>query len=169
VISLLQLIDKNTPHILFSLGILLLLVIIFQVIIIKKIIDNTHRYRDFMRGTTRANLEEHLFQYSRSVKDVERKIKELEYNQAEITRVLRNCIQNVGLIRFNAYDDMGGELSFALAVLNSSGDGVVLSGLYGRNDSRVYAKPIEKGESSYPLSEEEESAIENAISKRRII
>lgn len=146
-----------------------MVMVIFQIIIIKKLNATSRRYREFMRGTTRANLEEHLFQYSRSVKEVEKKIEELGYNQTEMVQVLRNCIQNVGLIRFNAYDDIGGELSFSLAILNSAGNGVVVSAIHGRNDSRVYAKPVEGGTSTHPLSIEEEMAIDDAVSKKHII
>lgn len=58
-------------------------------------------------------------------------------------RVLARCLQ-VGLVRYDAFPDMGGGQSFSIALLNEAGDGLVLSGLYSRHDLRVYAKPVEK-------------------------
>ena len=58
---------------------------------------------------------------------------------------------------------MGGKQSFALALLDCKGDGVVLSSLYGREESRVYAKPVKGGLSEYTLSKEEEAAVQQAL------
>jgi len=72
-------------------------------------------------------------------------------------------IQHVGLVRFNAFPDMGSDLSFALALLNRKMDGVVLCCLVGRDDCRIYAKNVVGGKSSYPLSDEEKEAIKKAL------
>jgi hypothetical protein len=60
---------------------------------------------------------------------------------------------------------MGGDLSFSLALLDKNGDGIVLTGLFSRNSSSVYAKPITDGSSTYPLSQEEIQAIQKAMAK----
>jgi hypothetical protein len=80
-------------------------------------------------------------------------------NLAREERHLQNC----GLVRFQAFENTGGDLSFALALLDGSGSGVVLSSLFGRDESRVYCKPVEEGKSTYVLSKEEQKAIEIAI------
>lgn len=69
---------------------------------------------------------------------------------------------NVGVVRFNAYHDTGGDYSFAVALVDSGGDGVVLSGLYHRDQCRVYAKPVRGWTSSYTLTDEELQAIDNS-------
>ena len=56
------------------------------------------------------------------------------------------CVQRVGMARFDAFDDVGGEQSFALALLDANNTGVVVTSLYGRQDCRVYIKGINKGE-----------------------
>lgn len=71
-------------------------------------------------------------------------------------------IRRVGLVRYNPFSDAGGDQSFALALLTADGNGIVISSLYGREINRVYAKPIEKGVSTYQLSDEEKQAIQNA-------
>jgi hypothetical protein len=74
-----------------------------------------------------------------------------------------HAVQCVGLVRFDAFEDLGGMLSFAVAMLDQTGSGVVLSSINGRNETRIYAKPIERGSSRINLSGEEEEAIRRAL------
>jgi hypothetical protein len=69
----------------------------------------------------------------------------------------------VGLVRYDAFDDMGGHLSFSAALLDAAGNGVVITSINGRQDTRCYAKPVRGGESEYNLSAEEEAAIRQAL------
>jgi hypothetical protein len=71
--------------------------------------------------------------------------------------------QSVGLVRFNPFTDMGGDQSFALAILDSYGDGFVMSSLHGRTATRVYAKTVRRGQPTQTVSTEEMSAIEQAM------
>jgi hypothetical protein len=75
---------------------------------------------------------------------------------------LRRSLQRLGLVRFNAFEGLGGEQSFAIALLDDDGAGFVLSSLQGRGESRLYAKPVEKWDSTYNLSVEEKEAIGRA-------
>jgi len=72
------------------------------------------------------------------------------------------------LLRFRAFEDIGSDLSFAFALLNQQGSGVVLSSIYNREESRVYAKPIEEGQSTYPLTDEEKQVINKAMQGEKI-
>jgi len=80
-----------------------------------------------------------------------------------VEKAAKKSIRKVGLLRFNAFHDMGGELSFSLALLDDKGDGFVISSIYGRDDARTYAKPVKEGRSTYNLSGEEEKAILMAL------
>ena len=71
-------------------------------------------------------------------------------------------VQRIGLVRFDAFPDVGGEQSFALALLDREMNGVVISNLYSRSDSRVYAKEVTGGRSQHALSDEELEAIRRA-------
>ncbi len=75
-------------------------------------------------------------------------------------------VQHIGVVRFNPFADKGGDQSFAVALLDDQANGVVLNGLHSRNDTRVYAKPIVGGTSTYPLTGEEKEAISRALGKR---
>ncbi|MFQ3611404.1 MAG: DUF4446 family protein, partial [Fimbriimonadales bacterium] len=73
-----------------------------------------------------------------------------------------HCLQRVGMVRYDAFPDIGGHQSFALAVMDEHGDGVVLSGIHSRQEMRVYAKPLQSHSSPIGLSEEEKQAIREA-------
>ncbi len=80
----------------------------------------------------------------------------------EVARRLESAVQRVGVVRFNAFPDVGGGQSFAIALLDAHGDGVVISSIHGRSENRIYAKPLKRWDSTYALSEEEKQAIAKA-------
>jgi hypothetical protein len=69
-------------------------------------------------------------------------------------------------VRFDAFEDMGGHLSFSAALLDAHGDGVVLTSINGRRETRIYAKPVSAAQSQYNLSDEEQEAIRRALAPR---
>jgi hypothetical protein len=80
----------------------------------------------------------------------------------QIEDALAHTVQGVGLVRFRAFEDTGGDQSFALALADGEGNGIVMSALYGRGKTRVYAKPVQSWLSPRPLGEEEEQALAEA-------
>lgn len=96
--------------------------------------------------------------------------KELEVIGREVERLSHDShfyIQKVGLVRFNPFNDTGGDQSFILALVDKENSGVVVSGLHTRNGTRWYAKKIENGKGvEYQLSEDEERAIKSATRKQ---
>ena len=102
------------------------------------------------------------------------KVERVEKQNIEIAKFIEQLdkdfeksIQKVGIIRYNAYKDTGSDLSFTLALLDENNNGVVLNGIYSREMSNIYAKPIENGKSTYTLSDEEQKAIERAINSTK--
>ena len=83
-------------------------------------------------------------------------------HRAEPAPAGSRALQHVGVVRFNPYHDTGGDYSFAVALLDAGGDGVVLTGLYHRDRCRVYAKQVRAGEAEQTLTEEERQAIDQA-------
>jgi len=82
-----------------------------------------------------------------------------------IEKKLSSVLQHVAMVRFNAFDNEGSGLSFALAVMDDNGDGFVITSLFGREQTRTYAKQIAAGKPSHPLSPEEEEAIRKAMGR----
>jgi hypothetical protein len=85
----------------------------------------------------------------------------------ELRELSRHAVSRVGMVRYDAFDDMGGRLSFSAALLDERGDGVVVSAINGRTDTRIYAKPVGGFASRHNLSGEEQTAIERARSSAR--
>jgi hypothetical protein len=81
----------------------------------------------------------------------------------ELDAISKRAVQKVGVVRFSAFQDTGGDQSFAIALLDSQGSGIVLSSLHSRADTRVFAKAVQAGRSRYPLSDEEQDAIRKAL------
>ncbi len=98
------------------------------------------------------------------IEEVEKNFSALREEIKEIKEKQLETLQKVGFIRFDAFKDIGGELSFSLALLNGKNEGVVISSLHGREGSRVYGKTIKDGSSGFPLSDEEKEAINRALS-----
>lgn len=120
------------------------------------------KYVKFMNGLSGANIENVLDDCIDKVNSVIEKNKEIEYQINTVERKMYYCVQKVGIIRYNAFDNVGSDLSFSIALLNNNDDGLVLSGLYSRDSSLTYAKPVIGSKSKYALSAEELKAIDTA-------
>ena len=90
----------------------------------------------------------------------------LEAEQRRQAEVLLSTIRRIGLVRYDAFEDMGGHLSFSAALLDDQGTGLVMTSINGRQDTRCYAKPVESGASRHNLSDEEQEAVRQALSSR---
>ncbi len=120
------------------------------------------RYKKFMSGLSDRNIEELLETCLNTTNSVSTKNREIELKINNIERRLLQCIQKVGIVRFNAFDNVGSDLSFAIALLDNNDSGVVISGIYARESSSTYSKPVVSGKSKYTLSAEEIQAIDIA-------
>lgn len=88
-------------------------------------------------------------------------------NTEHLRELLRGAVSKVGIVRYDAFADMGGALSFSAALLDEHGHGVVISAINGRSETRCYAKPVVAGDSEHNLSQEEVAAVDEALSGRR--
>jgi hypothetical protein len=122
--------------------------------------------RILTRGMTDNTLQEILAQHFVRVDGLEDRIANNERNIDILHNNELEAIQRVGMIRYDAFSDMGGELSFALALLNDHGDGIVISTITGRADNRTYAKHVRGGRPAIQPSAEETAAIKQAMSGR---
>jgi len=119
--------------------------------------------RIFLRGKKVIDVEEVVESQTKIIKEIKKDIKTLSQWNSELQKISDISITKVGVVRFNPFKDTGGDQSFAIALLDSNNNGLVLSSLYTREGTRVYTKPIEKEISNYNLSDEEKEAIEKAI------
>ena len=147
--------------ILLFVNIVLFFMVIISNIKIKNIQKNSN---EFMRklGNGR-DIGEDLNRYMDRVTDLESGISETNVYCRQLENKMKNCIQKVGIVRYNAYRDAGKDLSFAVALLDEKDNGVVFNGIYSREMSNIYAKPIVNGKSRYTMTDEENEALLKAI------
>jgi hypothetical protein len=128
------------------------------------------KYNKFMSGLGEGNIEQLLESCLEKINDINLKEKELENQINSIERNLLQCVQKIGVVRYNAFENVGSDLSFSIALLDNSDSGVILSGIYARDSSLTYAKPVLSGKSKYALSAEEIQALEMArkVSRERL-
>ena len=119
-------------------------------------------YRRLAKGSSKENLEKILGKILDNQEFSSGEIKKIWASLAKIERADTFHIQRIGLVKFNPYNETGGAQSFSLAILDGSVSGIVVTGLHGRDRTRVYVKPIKSGKSSLELSGEEKKAIAEA-------
>ena len=147
--------------ILFLLNIILLICSIISNVRIKNIRKSS---KEFMRKLGNGkDLGEDLNRYMDRVSNLERELGDTNMVCKQLKKELNTCIKKVGLVKYDAYKDSTNRLSFALALLNQNNDGVVLNGIYSREMSNIYAKPIENGKSKLNMTQEEQDAVYKAI------
>ena len=124
------------------------------------------RYHALMGQSTAQGLEERLMENKQLLEAAIAGFKEMERKCANIEQQTPGYLQRVGMVRYNAFPEVGSDLSYSVALLDGNGDGVVVSGIYGRDETRTFAKPIKRGQSTYRLTQEEEKAIMLAHSNK---
>lgn len=120
-------------------------------------------YKKMARLLEGGTLEDHINKLERLYRDQQGAIGKNAGGIAAIEQHISKFPHRFHLLRYNAFEKTGSDLSFSLALLDDSADGLVLTGIFGREDTRVYAKPVLKGQSRYTLSEEEIEAIKTAM------
>ncbi len=112
-----------------------------------------------LRGADGATLERMLLEHVDGSAALKSDMTAAAEANARNLGTLQQCLQRIGIVRYDAYGDVGGSQSFSIALLDASGSGIVVTGLHGRNDMRMYAKPIVAGASTLVLTDEERQAI----------
>ena len=166
--SLMEILKSDIFVLLFACITLILLV--GFIIMIAKLSSINKKYRTFLQKIGNGkDITEDLENYMYRVERVEKQNAEISQYIKNLDEDLTKCIQKVGIIRYNAFKDTGSDLSFTLALLDENNNGVVLNGIYSREMSNIYAKPVQNGQSSYTLSNEERQAINKAIESANVI
>lgn len=126
----------------------------------------TRTLRVMFTGRTGGDLELVLREYMERMDRTDELIKQYNQRASLVEQKAPFNLSHLGVVRFNPFDDKGGDQSFAVAFLDDHSDGVVFTGLHSRADVRVYAKPVVGGTSTYPLTKEESDAITRALAKK---
>jgi len=124
------------------------------------------KYRYFMQGLGDEDVEKLMSTYLEKLENLKNDVYNVMNRRIEeLEKKLLGCLQHAGVVNYNAFDNVGNNMSFSIALLDGNKDGVVVSGIYTRENSYVYAKEIIKGEPQKKLSSEEIEAINKALHK----
>lgn len=147
------------------LGVISIIALIWVLILQIRFSHHKKRLSSFFQGSQTQNLEEVLIKQFNQCQQCQNVLESLADFCQKSAKIASASIHKVGLIRFNPFDKVGSDQSFSIAFLNQEHTGLVLSSLYAQDGCRVYAKPILRGKSQYPLSTEEMEAIRKATSQ----
>ena len=164
--ELIKILNDYTVYILIMLIIITIALFISVIILVLSNKKLNKRYRKMMKGVNNKNLEQLI---NSKLEDIEKAIDNSQeaINECKVVREeLKGCVNKIAIMRYKALPDVGSDLSFSVAILDSYNDGVIITGIYTRQDSTTYAKPIDKGISRYELSEEENHVLNEAINKK---
>jgi hypothetical protein len=126
----------------------------------------TRRYNRLFGSADAGAVQDILATYAAQVAAAVAGSREEQEKIAILETQLSACVQHIGIVRFNPFADTGGDQSFALALADAQGDGLVLSSLHARGLTRIYAKPLQQWASPYQLTDEEDQAIRQAQAGR---
>ncbi|MEX0836525.1 MAG: DUF4446 family protein [Nitriliruptor sp.] len=138
----------------------LLLLVVLLALRTRRLVAEHRRAIDPKRGEDVISV---LGRHEDTIQAIDRDVRALDARSGELRELVRGTVSQVGMVRYDAFEDMGGALSFSAALLDEHGDGIVISAINGRTETRCYAKPVTRRSSEHNLSVEEEAAIETAV------
>ena len=151
------------PGLAAVIGVVVILFILVIVLFVK-LSKLRKSYKSLMNGTSGVNIEELLIGIQFKLNEQENLSKQIEHEVGQIKTTMKTMKSKVYIHRYSAFGEMGNnDLSFSIAILDDMANGVVLTSIYGRDQNYMYAKPIQKGASTYTLSPEEKEAIAYAL------
>ena len=146
--------------------VLLLIIMVIMFVILLAMIHQmnviSRKYIAFMQGRNGEALEKMIHARIKDIDQLKQVSRKLINEQRSMQAVLNGCISKYALIKYDAFEEMAGKLSYAVALLDSEENGIVLNSIHSREGCFTYAKEIVRGESYIPLSEEEKKALEQA-------
>jgi hypothetical protein len=166
--DILDILNQNSIYIIFGLAVICIILLILIITLFSSINSLKLRYKKMMRGVNGSNLEEVISEYYKRFDNISNQFGKLNGSLSDINKRIGSCIQKTSVKRYKAFENVGSDLSFSLALLDEKNNGVILTGIYGREESTTYAKPVDSGISRYELSSEEKNVLEEAINKKAL-
>jgi len=141
------------------------LFLVFDIVILVLFLKFRKKLKLLFSGKKVKNMEDIVVRHLRKTEDQEKDIIELFKEVKALQDISQRTFQKIGTVRFNPFSDIGGNQSFAIALLDNQDNGFIISSLFIKDGNRVYAKAIKNGQSDFPLSREEKEALVKAIGK----
>ena len=151
----------------------ILVVAIFNFILFISMIKHRIKYRrlfksydNFMAGKTARNMEDIIILQRKDIRSLKTESRQNREAIRELNRLTRNCLQKIGVLKYDAFEGMGGKLSFALCILEYRDTGYILNSIHSRETTFSYIKIVENGQTDQILTEEERIVLEQALGYR---
>jgi hypothetical protein len=164
--AVLSWIEGHLPLLWLIMAILILVLLAWLVSLQLRLSRLMSRYLDLMRGEEGRNLEQILEDSLSQSQATAAQVDHLNQVSKQLENAAKLSLQHLGVVRFDAFSDVGGQQSFAIALVDGHGNGVVISSLASRQATRTYAKPLQRWQTDYALTEEEKEAIALAYRQR---
>lgn len=152
------LIGQNLTIIIMML-LLLVFVLLGFLVNLKKQLNNLQKKYDFFTQGREANIDTVLTDTLNELHKVQEELATIQEKHMKLHEQVQGCLQNVKMTRYDAFDAMGGEMSYSIMLTDAENNGLILTSIYGRDESRCFAKDLKNGKSSYVLAEEEKSLL----------
>lgn len=163
ILELLASYGIDPAYIMIGLLAVMLIMIILYIRVLCKMKKLYRTYDAFMRGKDAESLEETIWKQFDRLEKLEESDREKEGQIGRIFENLQSVYQKTGLVKYDAFREMSGKLSYALALLDKNDNGVLINSMYSREGCYAYVKEIVNGRSSINMSEEEEKALNIAV------
>lgn len=164
-----QMLGISSDYIIIGLVAVTLLLFILYIVNVVQMAKLKKRYKIFMSGKNARNLEKTLIDRLDQVDDLIKANATNEKNIKNLFHNMESTFQKVGLVKYDAFNEMGGKLSFSLALLNETDDGFVINAVHSRDGCYTYVKEIIGGNSIIVLADEEQEALNMAKASSKII
>ena len=158
--------EEYLPYILYIALVLSFLSIVFFFILNARLNRLVRKYTQLMKGLGDNDVENMMISYLNELEKLKKEVHEgMDIRIEQIEKKLPNCLQHVGMVNYNAFDNVSNEMSFSIAAMDERKNGFIISGIYSRDYSYVYSKEIRRGKPQRELSIEEVEAMNKAIDK----
>ena len=149
--------------IVFVAGCLMTFMMLVMLIIIIRHAIFVSKYKKFMQGSDARSLEEELRDRMNIIDKIDGRLSSIEKNNTHISTKLDEVFQKIGIVKYDAFEEMGGKMSFALALLSDKNTGFVINAMHSREGCYTYIKEIIDGKAAVLLAKEEKEALEQAL------
>ena len=158
--------ESIQPWIGMAIIVLVIALLVYCVILHIRLGSLKKKYDFFMRGEEGQSLERRLSVEVTEIREAAVALEQLFKEQARLKSIQGNTFQKIGFVKYNAFENIGNDLSFSLTLLDGNNNGICISSVYGRNESRIFSKPIIEGRALISLSQEELASVNEAVSQK---
>lgn len=153
----------DPAYIIAALGAITFVLFILVIVCLAKLGGLKKKYKKFMEGSDAQSLEELIQKEVVEIRRLQEEDQDTKDKIVDMNRVISGCYQKTGIVKYDALTGMGGQISFALAMLDLRNTGIMINSIHTREGSYLYMKEIKEGKCEVLLGKEEEKALEKAM------